>query len=174
MEKEKSIDVPPIEFIPDGEGMLVPATPAQPLTAAQHARTMTAARVILHAIDADSDGVITEPDVAEIMHTPMAAILVETRQELKNYNAQVLPWLSQQSTMLPNIVLFSREQLVDALATNEQLQGLSPKDLDQAITDALPGGVKTITLADECRTHRELPCLPVGERVLVHLSGPAI
>lgn len=172
MEKFKTKKVSPPELVSEAEA--IPLQPLLPLSAAERARVMTQARTLLHGIDQNADGVISEADLQNTLHEPMAAILLGIRQQLSTHNEQTFPWLAKQSQMIENITLFSRDQLIDALQNNEELSGLSRQDIDTVITDALPGGVHTITLAQECQTHRELPCLPVGDRVMVHLHGPAI
>lgn len=171
---DRQQDIPAIEFVPNGSGMLVVEPQPQPLPAAERARAITAARVVLHQLDTDADGRLSGEEAGRLSHGAVALIVAEARQSLRAYNAQVYPWMARQSSVIDDVPLFNRDMLITALRGNDTLGRLTREDLDRTITEALPGGVGNVTLAQECREHPELPCLPVGRRVSIHLDGPTI
>lgn len=165
---------PIIEFVPNGQGMLVlePQPPALPPAA--HARAMTAARLVLHALDSNADGRLTGEEAGSLTHLNTAQIVAQTRAELRAHNAGIYPWLARDSEVIDDAVVLNSDLLVTAMRNNTDLGQLRRQDLHQAIREALPYGVDTVTLSQECRNHPELPCLPAGNRVMVHLDGPTI
>lgn len=167
-------DTPVIEFVPNGQGLLVAEPQPPELPPAARARAMTVARVVLHRLDANADGRVSGEEAGSLTHLTTAQIVAGVRVDLRNFNAQVPPWLRRDSQVIDDTVVFNRDALVTAMRNHPELGRLRRQDIDQAIAEALPYGVDSVTLAQECRNHPELPCLPAGRRVAVHLDGPTI
>ena len=172
---EQTPNGPILSFIPNGDGTSRVEQEPAALPPAQLARAMTAARLVLHGMDTNADGRIDQNDAIDaITQRATNEYTRDVQRLLELSNRQRFPWMREDSVVLDNQPLFDRNSLVEVLHMNPALRGLRRHELDQAITEALPGGVATITLADECRDHPELPCLPLRDRVLVHRDGPTI